>query len=314
MRHPDDTADVEAARLEARRRGEPFTYQFRIVRRDGAVRWVQGSTAVFEQGADYEVRTGVALDITAQRESAALRAERDRAEAGRRATTALLSRVSHELRTPLNAVLGFAQLLQQDASLAPRPRGWADLIATSGRHLLALVDDVLALSSADSGELQLDLAETDLGAALDDCVAMLQAAAAERGIRWALPALPLPSLYADGTRLRQVLANLLSNAVKYNCDGGEVRVAVARSAAQVAVAVTDSGPGMTADQCERLFQPFERLDAARRSIAGTGLGLALSRELAAAMQGTIDVASSPGVGSTFTLRLPADAPAATALR
>jgi PAS domain S-box-containing protein len=305
MRHPEDSSGVEAALFDAKQRGGPFTHQFRIVRQDGSVRWVQGTTALVEQGPDFDIRTGVVLDITAQREAAALRADRDRAEAARRATAALLSRVSHELRTPLNAVLGFAQLLQREPSLAARPREWAELIATSGRHLLALVDDVLTLASTDSRELQLQLEETDLSAALADCMAMLESASGERGIRWDLPRPPLPAVLADATRLRQVLANLLSNAVKYNRDHGTVHVTVAQAHDQVTVAVTDTGPGMTPAQCERLFQPFERLDAERRAIGGTGLGLALSRELAIAMGGSIDVASTPGKGSTFALRLPA---------
>jgi len=307
MRHPDDHEAVDQGLNDARLRAAHYTAQFRIVRRDGRLRWVLGTTNLVSQGADGDVRTGVILDITAEREAAGLRAERDRAEAGRRVTTALLSRISHELRTPLNAVLGFAQLLEAEPGLDARARQWSGHILSSGRHLLALVEDVLDLSSADSGELRLAPQDVDLAAALVASWTLVARQAEAAGVALQpLPA-PLPGLRADPVRLRQVLVNLLSNAVKYNRPGGQVRVEAQRAGAEVTVAVVDSGAGLDEDQLARLFEPFNRLGAERSGVAGTGLGLALSRQLVTAMGGRLEVSSQPGIGSRFSFTLPAAA-------
>jgi PAS domain S-box-containing protein len=303
MRHPDDAQQVGQGLDAARVQHAPHSAQFRIVRRDGQVRWVLGTTNLVAQGEDGDVRTGVILDITAEREAAGLREARDRAEAAQRLTRALLSRISHELRTPLNAVLGFAQLLEGEPALDERSRQWVSHILVSGRHLLALVEDVLDLSGAESGELQVELQDADLAAALKDSWTMLSGQAEAAGVTLVPPAAPLPAVRADPKRLRQVLTNLLSNAVKYNRPGGHVVVSVQRVAERVAIEVADTGPGLSEDQTARLFQPFNRLGAESGPVEGTGLGLALSRQLAIAMGGKLEVRSEPGQGACFTLAL-----------
>jgi PAS domain S-box-containing protein len=307
LRHPDDAAAVDAALDQAHQDGAAHSAVFRVCRPDGEVRWVHAQSAVVAQGSGGDVRTGVVLDITEHRHAEQLRRERDDAEARRRATAALMSRISHELRTPLNAVLGFAQLLEHEPDLSARQSEWVHHIVDSGRHLLALVDDVLDLARADGGELTLRPADVELGDAVRPNWAMLGAAAA--GADVTLGALPvtLPAVRADALRLRQVLGNLLSNAIKYNRRGGEVRLAAERRGAQVAIEIADTGVGLSADQIGRLFLPFERLGAERGAVVGTGLGLALSRQLVEAMGGRIEVRSTPGQGSCFTVWLPAAA-------
>lgn len=305
MRHPDDRDEVQAGLEASRRTATPHTTQFRIVRPDGSMRWVQGTVGFVARVGEDEVRTGVVLDVTAQREAIALRAERDRAEAAQRASAAMMSRVSHELRTPLNAVLGFAQLLEQAPVIDARHRSWATQIVASGRHLLALVEDVLGLSSATSGELQLQRTAVPLAGVLADCLSMLAGDAAARQITLQRPPDPLPAVIADERRLRQALANLLTNAVNYNRVGGQVTLQVRSDAGWVRIEVTDTGPGLSLAQQARLFQPFERLGAEQGPVAGTGLGLALARELVQAMGGTVSVVSQVGTGSTFCLNLPA---------
>lgn len=305
MRHPDDAARVQAGLLASERQQHTHVDEFRIVRRDGTVRWVQATSSPIRHADDGDMRCGLIIDITERQQTRELRGERDRAEAARRATVGLLSRISHELRTPLNAVLGFAQLLDRDPTLGPRQRQYATESLRAGRHLLALVDDVLDLSRVESGEFALQLRPLDPAEPLAASRALLADDAAAQGVTLELPDGPLPAVVADPQRLRQILTNLLSNAIKYNRPGGWVRLRADHSEGGVRLAVQDSGPGLDASQRARLFRPFERLGAERGPVAGTGLGLSLSLQLARAMGGEIEVESEPGQGSTFTLRLPA---------
>jgi PAS domain S-box-containing protein len=305
MRHPEDDARVETSLQLSHRDQGAHGEEFRIVRRDGSVRWVRATATPLDHDDQASHRCGVIIDITEHQAALTLRAERDRAEASRQATIGLLSRISHELRTPLNAVLGFSQLLQADASIGERAHRFADEAVRAGRQLLLLVDDVLDLSLAETGAFSLQLGAADPGDALRSSATLLAAEASASGIDVQLPAGPLPCVTADPNRLRQVLTNLMSNAIKYNRAGGAVRVTVeARSPGQVAVAVHDTGPGLSDEQQSRLFQPFERLGAAQGRVPGTGLGLSLSRQLARAMGGDIEVRSAPGQGACFTLVLP----------
>jgi signal transduction histidine kinase len=218
------------------------------------------------------------------------------------------------LRTPLNAVLGFGQLLDSEPDLAARHRNWIRQILASGQHLLELVDDVLDLSSAQAGQLNLSPTAVSLQQAITEAWGMLDIARAGAvagpsrppGLRFTDETAAAPALWvhADQRRLKQVLSNLLSNAIKYNRAGGEVRVsAAAQEDGMVVLQVADTGRGMTPEQLQRLFQPFERLGAQHTSVQGTGLGLALCKQLVEAMGGRIEPRSEAGVGSTFVVRL-----------
>ena len=224
-----------------------------------------------------------------------------------------LSRASHELRTPLNAILGFGQLLALD-ELNESQRHSVEQIMAGGRHLLALIEDLLDLSRLDASGLELQPVE--VGAQIAEAVSLSAPLATARSLSitvdagertlWAL---------AEPRRLKQVLLNLISNAIKYNRAGGSITVRARSDGPEsVRVDVIDSGVGMTYRQLTRLFQPFERLDAPARGIEGNGLGLAVSNALVEAMLGTLDVASNPGAGSVFSVRLfaPEAVPAATA--
>lgn len=305
MRHPDDDGRVRAGLATSEWQMNTHHDEFRIVRADGQVRWVQATSAPVRRAPDGIIRTGVIFDVTERREADELRSERDRAEAARRATAGLLARLSHELRTPLNAVLGFAQLLERDPSLGPRQQTFAAESLRAGRLLLALLDDVLDLGRVESGQFALQLGPVDPAEPLAVSHSLLAAQAAEHAVQVSLPAGPLPRVLADGQRLRQVMTNLLSNAIKYNRAGGWVRVQVSQATDAVLIDVADSGPGLDEAQQARLFQPFDRLGAERGTVAGTGLGLALSQQLARAMGGDITVQSTPGQGACFRLRLPA---------
>jgi signal transduction histidine kinase len=224
-----------------------------------------------------------------------------------------LSRASHELRTPLNAILGFGQLLELD-ELNESQRHSVQQIIAGGRHLLALIEDLLDLSRLD--ESGLEFQPVDVGTQIADAVSLCAPLATEGRLTLTVDAGDAPHwALADLRRFKQVLLNLISNAIKYNRPGGSITIrAQADGSDGVRIDVIDTGVGMTYRQLTRLFQPFERLDAVARGIDGNGLGLAVSKALVEAMHGAIDVASTPGAGSVFSVQLPATAsiPVATA--
>jgi len=224
-----------------------------------------------------------------------------------------LSHVSHELRTPLNAILGFAQLLQTDRrrQLDEHQRGQLGHVVTAGHQLTMLVDDLLDFAHVEAGRLPMarDTANAVELARLAAAQIGPQAAAAGIEVHFEPPAGALDLwIDADRGRLLQVLANLLSNAVKYNRNGGVVKVEVRRDLHEVVMTVTDNGAGIRPEQLGQLFVPFSRLGREGGTVAGSGIGLALSQRLMGLMGGRIGVRSEPGVGSTFSVHLPAAAP------
>ena len=247
-----------------------------------------------------------AHDISERRrdEEALKQAKRD-ADRANRAKSEFLSKMSHELRTPLNAILGFGQLLQLE-DLTGEQAESVDHMLNGGRHLLALINEVLDISRIETGSLSLSPEPVDVMEIVKDTVDLIGPLAAERQITVEAPG-PAGGgwrVQADRQRLKQVLLNLASNAVKYNRHGGSIRVSCqAASPGRVAVAVEDSGPGIPPDKMGRLFTPFDRLGAEQSEVQGTGMGLALSKGLVEAMGGSLTAGSVEGEGTTFTLEL-----------
>ena len=253
----------------------------------------------------------VALEA-AQRDLIAAQQEADRAN---EAKSAFLSRMSHELRTPLNAILGFGQVLEAGDGLEPRDRDAVGHITKAGRHLLDLINEVLNLSRIEAGEMDLSPEPVVAADLLTDAVGLIQPLAERARVAVAVvDNAPGAVVLADVQRCRQVLLNLLGNAVKYHHDGGgSVEVACGEGGGgTIRFAVTDDGPGIASARQAGLFEPFDRLGAERSTVEGTGLGLALSKQLVELMGGRIGVESAPGSGSTFWIELPAvNAPAPT---
>jgi signal transduction histidine kinase/CheY-like chemotaxis protein len=230
---------------------------------------------------------------------------REEAERANRAKSEFLSRMSHELRTPLNVILGFGQLLELGA-LDERGRKAVEQIIKAGHHLLGLINEILDISRIEAGRLSLSLEAVAVDEAIGEALALVEPLAGARKITLTREG-AAPGVYAlaDYQRLKQVLLNLFSNAVKYNQEGGEVAARVSGSNGKVVIEVADTGAGIAADQLERIFVPFERLDADEGVVEGTGLGLPLARRLVQAMGGTLTVESELGAGSTFSIEVPA---------
>lgn len=225
--------------------------------------------------------------------SAQLTAARDEALTASQAKNAFLSSTSHELRTPLNSILGFTQLLEM-SDLSAEDQDGVQRILKAGRHLLALINEIIDIARIESGELSLSLEPVAVLPVIEETSQLMAPLAAERAIgiqyRCAEPCL---AVHADRQRLSQILVNLISNAVKYNRPDGSITVSCqAADEGQAGLTVTDTGPGLSADELTRIFTPFERLSAAQSTIEGTGIGLPLARALAEAMGGTLTAATA----------------------
>ena len=218
-----------------------------------------------------------------------------------------LANMSHELRTPLNAIIGFSQVLREGISgeINAKQEEYLDDILTSANHLLALINDVLDLSKVEAGQVELQVAPFSLQEALERGVSMVRERATQDGVQVTLHANgSLDTVTGDERRIRQVIFNLLSNAVKFAPAGGQVDVSATRSNGEVTVSVADTGPGIAAQDLDRIFEEFQQTDLGAKQAEGTGLGLALSKRFVEMHGGKIWCDSELGKGSTFRFTLP----------
>jgi signal transduction histidine kinase len=223
------------------------------------------------------------------------------------AKSTFLATMSHELRTPLNAIIGYSDLLQAQISgdLNTQQRQHIHRIEGAARHLLGLIEGILNYARLEAGKEQVDLRDVDVANLADEVVALVQPLAKGRGLELRLHAQEqLPSIRTDLAKVRQILLNLLSNAVKFTQEG-HVALDVRCDAESMIWTVTDTGVGIAPTDVERIFEPFQQggQNPVGRA-AGTGLGLTVSRQLARLLGGDVSAQSTPGVGSSFVLRLP----------
>jgi signal transduction histidine kinase len=316
--HPEDRDRAYGFLLNMAHRASNYEHEHRIVLPDGSVKHIHaiGHPVLDEAGKLVEY-VGTTMDVTERKRAEdELRKHREnledmvrqrteqlaeakaRAEAANRAKGTFLANMSHELRTPLNAVLGFSRLLKRGPDVTPHQQETLDVIVRSGEHLLNLINNVLDMAKIESGRVALKESEVDLNQLLHEMQSLMGVGAVEKGLRFALERDPdLPRFVAvDAGKLRQVLLNLLGNAIKYTDSGGvklRSRLASIHGAekAKVRFEVEDSGPGISQEDCKRIFFPFVQLGDQAPAQAGTGLGLAICKQYVELMGGQIGVAS-----------------------
>ena len=331
--HSDDVQPCIRAWRAALRTGDPFTLQCRYVRAaDGSPRWhsVRVSPRRNESG-EIVQWIGTAVDIDDQKRinqqleravaerTAELHQQKQAAEEANRAKSSFLANMSHELRTPLNSILGFTEILEDELAgrASPEHVDFLRRVHTSAAHLLHLINDLLDLAKVEAGRMHPRPCWFDAAAVVSEVVAELQPLADKNGltVEVALDGMR-GQAWADPLMARQVLYNYLSNALKFTPAGGIVSVnARQESAGELRLAVSDTGPGIEAAATARLFRKFEQLDnTVTKKHAGTGLGLALVKNLVELHGGNVGVQTQPGKGSTFVANFPGARPRAAAAR
>ncbi len=311
LAHPDDRDALAGTMTSYRALGTDILQsEFRMRHRDGHYLHILSRGKVVSHSTDGSPRriVGTHSDITPIKMAERALREKQTAEAANAAKTEFLSRMSHEIRTPLNAVNGFAQLLQlqlerqhQDATQL----SYVTQIRHASQHLMGLVNDVLDLQQVEAGMLNFTLEPLALADEVMQCITMLHPMAGARHIELSNHIDGEWHVVADRQRLRQVIMNIGSNAIKYNRDGGTVRLSVDATLPRgLSLVIEDTGPGMTAQQLSRLYQPFERLGRETSNIEGTGLGLIITRSLIEAMSGCMVIRSQPGAGTRVHITLP----------
>jgi signal transduction histidine kinase/CheY-like chemotaxis protein len=268
------------------------------------VRLEQLGTAQEHLAADLRLRNARVEEEVRQR-SMELREAKEAADKANAAKSEYLSRMSHELRTPLNAILGFAQLLELE-DLGEEQRENLHFILSAARHLLALINEVLDIAAIEAGRLPLSLEPVAVADVVAETVSLIRPLADQHQVLLVSPSQEFQvHVLGDRQRLKQILLNLLSNAVKYNRQGGRVELECSPAEGdRLRLEVLDTGPGIAPEAIDQLFVPFERLGVEESGVEGAGLGLPLSRRLAEAMGGTLEVATTVGQGSRFWVELP----------
>ena len=315
--HPDDREATLAAWTEAVTHNTLYSIDHRLRRADGEWRIMAARGVPILDDGEVREWVGTHTDITERKQAEEeLGAAKEAAEAANRAKSQFLANMSHELRTPLSAVIGYSEMLEEEMEETGEAHLLGDIrkIQSNARHLLSLINDVLDLSKIEADRMTTYAEEFGIEALVQDVAGTVGNLVQQKGNTLVLdvtPSLGAPGLgmmTTDQVKLRQCLFNLVSNAAKFT-EGGQITLRASRDGDDAVFSVADSGIGMTPEQLAKLFERFAQADdSTTRRFGGTGLGLALTRAFCRLLGGDVEVASTPGAGSTFTMRLPAAMP------
>jgi PAS domain S-box-containing protein len=311
--HPDDRERISRLLDQALADRTCCASEYRVIHRDGSVRWVhEQCRATYDADGRPIYLDGAIFDITDRKAAeVALKIAKDEAEIANHAKSEFLAVMSHELRTPLNAIIGFSDIVLAE-TFGPianaRYREYVDDIRNSGGHLLELINDILDLSKAESGRIQLTEEIVEVEPMIAACMTMLRPRAAQAGVELICEvAQGLPDIRGDERKLRQALLNLVSNGIKFTPPEGQVRVSVEMAGTSLRIEVADTGIGIAETDIPKALSPFGQIDSAlSRRHPGTGLGLPLTKRLIEAHGAGFSFESEIGAGTTVTIAFPAE--------
>ncbi len=311
--HPDDRERLRQSFADiAQEKAEEFTLEYRIQRQNGSVAVVSeiGRRRMAEDGR-LQSAFGTIQDITERKQTEdALRHAQLEAEIANRAKSQFLANVSHELRTPLNAIIGFSEIMTGEL-MGPLGsalyKEYTSDIHESGRHLLAIINDILDLSRVEAGQAALSESVIEIQRLVSACLTLVRGKAHAGGLTISVEApSALTDIFGDERLLKQALLNLLSNAIKFTPKGGSIRILTTATPAGIEIAVTDSGIGMSEGEVAKVAKPFVQLENwLVRKYEGTGLGLSIAKAYCELHGGRLEIISAPGRGTTATIHLPA---------
>ena len=310
--HPEDRDAFYSSLTESARTLEPWNLEFRISDAQGAQKWIRGSSNVRQAEADSVIWDGVLLDITERKRALTeLEKARDEAESAARAKSVFLAAMSHEIRTPMNGVIGMLDLLTR-TQLDRDQRDMSNTIRDSAFSLMRIIDDILDFSKMEAGKLKLESMTVSLTEIVESVADSLGPETRRKGLNLLVFVDPARQrdVVGDSVRLRQILFNLVGNAIKFTDKGrvmirGEVSPATESRPGELMLSVSDTGIGIAAENMEMLFEEFAQAETSTtRRFGGTGLGLPICAHLTSLMGGTIEVDSTVGQGSRFSVRLP----------
>ncbi len=314
---PDRIVEISARFMDAIERGVPWQDTFPLRGKDGDYRWFLSMAQPIRDAHGTILRWfGTNTDVTEQREQEIeLEAARDAAEEANHAKSQFLANMSHELRTPLSAVIGYSEMLEEEVEELGEKHLLADLgkIKSNARHLLSVINDVLDISKIEANKVEIFAEVFDVAEMVREVASTVGGLVESKGNTLDLRmADDLGSMHSDVVKIRQVLINLLSNAAKFT-ENGRITLGVSRASDIVTFTVSDTGLGMTEEQLGRLFERFAQADASTtRRFGGTGLGLAITKAFTTMLGGEVSASSRPGLGSTFSVSIPAEIPAPVA--